>query len=982
MPRLFAAAVGRRPFAAPATRLDRNSIYTHGAPPSGAVHALLPAADAAAEPCVPEPERSAAPKDLHDRLFDAWRAKDWIRLASEARTHVQHSGSPPQLHPVSAAAVSFFRPSEVNLQPGDVERFLGRFARDQLAAYLERDHERERRRLADDALALHCLGALGEAPFDYAGALRALHALATAGRLRQAGKAEQLLSPALFDRIDRIDIALPPWVFELDLCRRVDHVWRTSPIEQKIEQVAAHEGGPLGDSRCECAPEADVCAPQDPCCGEVRYFIGDLLELRDWIHGYKAGEIAYIANVAAGETLSREHEMKRTRELFVEMETTERTSEKRDLQVTSRYSLQREIERQKDNSISAEASTYGSYNAEIYKFGGTASGSYTRTSSEAIREAQEEAVETVRSAVYEIEKQTRTARSERSVTEETEKNAHSFTNSGTTPLVTKYFWVTEQRCAQLYSYGKQLLAEFIIPEPARLYERFAHDRREAAIADRIKPPRGKPPVAPELNFKATDLTGENYKQLCDQWGVKDPRPWPPPSMQISAGFADDGRKNGGPIDLGSVSFDIPGGYEAFQATMTGSASYRPDNFNQGFPQKVEFNGAASLYLSNDIADKTQAAFSPHATGHQDFPVSAWNTDSIGAVITLHLTRQAGVLEAWQASVYALIVAEYEKQMAAYEEKMKPWDAYEAAKDKLRQELIAAERSRHPFFKRELQRAEIKRAVIYLMCQDFSVEGAMIRRAEPCGFPEIDRGRTARKGYDWYFWDRLIDWKRMTYAFFDYFWNPMCDWPQRFDPDEPDALFKAFLRAGYARVLVPVSPAMHVDFLWYVSTHQKWGQLGLPPLNPLDSRWRNVVYELEHAKESAMTRREGHIDAANGDSFLVVKGSDRYWDPVAGAVDGAAVALDIDRELFVECDSYLITGIAPEPGSPAFDPLHPDTMWWRLTLDRPFTGATGTGRLYAMGAKAVAPVFSFDLPTELIWTGAHDVCLPTYPLPPC
>jgi hypothetical protein len=1014
---LMTVAIGRDPMSAPAGLAEAPAIHTHpresailAAPISALRRALASPAtvgdsttDEYREPQegephegAPDPLPAAGPvpgattpdssavgpggtlddedpfEPLHDRLEGEWARRNWRALAAAARRHLQARGPSPSLHGVVAAAVQFFRPRSPGFQPGDVERFLGGFRPEAMSEpyFGEAKLEAERGRLADDALALHCLGMLGRARFDYVGALRAIEALSVSLRLWEMGGDELGIPPALIDRILEMDVVLPAWSFEIDPCRGPKEGWPAeSPLERKIAGVARRDSGPRPKSDCICTTVEEPCMPTDPCCAKVNYYIADLLELRDWTHRYKAGDLAYIENIAAGETRSRDHEMKRTRELFSETEITHRQSETRDLQVTDRASLKREIERQREMSVETEASATGSYNAAVYKGSISATASFAGSASDAVRQAQENAIETVRKAVSEIEKETRTKRSEKITTEETEKNVHAFTNTTDEALVTKYFWVTKECRAQLYSYGKQMVAEFIVPEPARLYERLAHERREAQIAERIKKPRG---VKPPVDLTAKDLNEKNYEQLCEEWGVKDPPAWPPPTKQISDSEVDEWDRDGAGISLDTLRYDIPAGYEAIAMDL---GIVRLEFMSDKNPRKIELYGPDTLYAVAGGTPKSHVDFNPHLTGHHEVRIEASHTTLVDVWVTMSLVRQPGVLETWQKTVFRLLWAEIEKAMA-------PWDDYEKVYRELRRELIEAEQSRHPFFNREIERTELKRAVIYLMCQDFSVNGAMIRKAEPCGFPEIDRTATDEKGYDWYFWDRLIDWKRMAYAFFDYFWNPMCDWPQRFDPDEPDALFKAFLRAGYARVLVPVSPAMHKDFLWYLATHEKWNHQG-PPFGDQDPRWRNVVFELKHANEAAMTAREGRLDVTNGSNTVTIKGSDRYYNPAGtGLPDLAMIALDIDREVYIDGEVYLIVAIALNPGSPSYNILTPDSGWWDLTLDRVYVGATGTGRLYAMGAKAVAPPFSFDMPTELIWAGDKGKCLPAYPLPPC
>lgn len=1002
MSRLLATAVIREPISASPLVLAGAILHTH----PEALAAPSTTSSAA-------PAAGAPPPSLYDQLFAAWQAKDWPGLAAIAKAHLIASGPTPALHWITTAAIAFFDPSAGTIGANDVERFFGGFVAADLAAYLAGPIDDDRARLADDALALHCLGMLGAAEFDYIGALRAIEALRASNEALHQHHG-WTLSPELVRRMTCQDVGLPPWSFEIDPCRGADsdEAWvQDNPLERKLAQVARRDAGPVAGNPCYCTPAEAVCTPPDPCCAKVHYYVADLLELRDWSYRYKASDIAYIEVVAAGESRSRDHKMKRTRELYSETETSARSSEARDLQVSSRFSLQKEIERQREQSLSADASATASYDTKVYSLSASANVSFARSSSEAIREAQETAVETVRKAVSEIEKETRTLRSERITTEETEKNRHSFVNRSATPMVTQYFYVTQERRAQLFSYGKQLIAEFIVPGPARVYEELMKRRRDGRIYGRLgNPPKtGEPPPKPAapleaqtegmtplkpLGFDADSISLDNYAERCTTWGVTPPPEPPLETSSISVAITDQKDHKAG-SHVGDYPFQVPPEYEAVSMALSGSEAnwIRPSQR----PHKVEFKCAGSaLFWSDDRgqADSIQTSLD-HLTGSQSIICDAWHTDFISNTIVITLHRLPSVFTAWQQSVFQPIKDKYDSLAASYRDAVAAAEAAAAAKSaeyyeawaKLERELIESDKVRHPFFNAEILRTELKRSVIYLMCQDFEADGAMIRKAEPCGLPEIDRGRAEALGYDWYFWDRLIDWKLMAYAFFDYFWNPMCDWPLRFDPDEPDGMFKAFLRAGYARVLVPVSPAMQQDFLWYVKTHQKWGPSRHPPRDPSDPRWRNVVYEMQHANQSAMTPREGRIEVTAGSNLAIIKGSDRYWLPTAppaaatGSVDSAAIALDIDREVYIEGGVYRVTAISSGGGGPPYYPLNPNRMWWRVTLDRPYAQASGL-YLYAMGAKAVAPVFSFDVPTELIWAGDGGKCLPTYPLPGC
>lgn len=929
----------------------------------------------------------------HDRLHDAWQRQAWTELVTVAREQLKAHGNVdvPELHPISRAAIDFFRPKGPALAFHHIEAFVRSLDQTALKSYRTSSGPADRNRLADHALARQCLGTLGEGAFDPVAALRALTAFAIAtthASPREGAKTSVNLG--LIRQALHAGVYLPSWSFRIDPCadpKQPGHPPAKVPLEIKLDRIERKRSGPSGEKCCVCEEE-DVCAPQDPCCATIRYYITDLLELRDWTHRYKAGDLAYIEIVAAGEKRKRQHEMRRTRETFAEQETAARSLERRDHQVTERSSLQREIERQADASTSIDASVEASYDSGMYRARLSAAFAADRSTSEALREAQEKAREVVTNAVTEIEKQTRTLRSERVTTEEIEKNTHSFANAGPSPLVTKYFWVTQEKRAQLFSYDKHLITELIIPSPARLFEHLLEARREAEVAKIPKPTAAAPIKPADLPFAATDLTAANYASHALQYGVSSPPAPPDETKSVSASTAYN-KTVWGQKTLTPVQLQVPPDYHAVALSVSGNVDYRSSVFS---PRKIQFtlsNTGVELNVNGNSAPATLS----NLTGDAYVDVIAHNINNFTATLALTVKINATVWVAWQNTVFQAIQASHSEMLAAYQTALEVYDAkwaeYRAACEKLRRELRDKETSRHPFYNREIERTELKRAAIYLLCQNFSTEGAVLPKTEPCGFPEIDRSEADARGYDWYFWDRMFDWKHLSYAFFDYFWNPMCSWADRFDPDEPDALFKAFLRAGYARVLIPVSPDMEEDFLYYASTRQKWGHTGEPPLDPDDPRWRDVVFEMEHASESAMTPREGFIaDAVPGSLTLLLKGSDRYWDPAAnggaGDSDHDAVALDIDRELLIDGAMYLIADIQPslDPNAPLYDENDPNRMWWVVKLSRPYEGVATPRQLYSMGAKAVAPVFSFDLPTDLIWAGAHNECLPSYPLPAC
>lgn len=56
-----------------------------------------------------------------------------------------------------------------------------------------------------------------------------------------------------------------------------------------------------------------------------------------------------------------------------------------------------------------------------------------------------------------------------------------------------------------------------------------------------------------------------------------------------------------------------------------------------------------------------------------------------------------------------------------------------------------------------------------------------------------------------FFEHAFEWDQMQYVFYPYFWARPGGWADRFHARNMDPFLEEFLKAGYARVVVPVRP---------------------------------------------------------------------------------------------------------------------------------------------------------------------------------
>ncbi|WP_199545713.1 hypothetical protein [Streptomyces sp. N35] len=72
-------------------------------------------------------------------------------------------------------------------------------------------------------------------------------------------------------------------------------------------------------------------------------------------------------------------------------------------------------------------------------------------------------------------------------------------------------------------------------------------------------------------------------------------------------------------------------------------------------------------------------------------------------------------------------------------------------------------------------------------------------------PSLDPAKAQRAGRLVRLYEVGLEWEHAAYTLYPYFWSGRADWPEAVLRDDPDPTFAAFLRAGYARMILPVRP---------------------------------------------------------------------------------------------------------------------------------------------------------------------------------
>jgi hypothetical protein len=143
----------------------------------------------------------------------------------------------------------------------------------------------------------------------------------------------------------------------------------------------------------------------------------------------------------------------------------------------------------------------------------------------------------------------------------------------------------------------------------------------------------------------------------------------------------------------------------------------------------------------------------------------------------------------------------------------------------------------------IERAELKKSCIALLAHtdlyaanidDITAEGAAPAFPRPSvpskPNPNIvgsDQGAFIR------FFVQAFEWEHIMYLFYPYYWARRDNWYTSALADNPDPLFAEFLKAGAARVVVPVRPQLEGDVRYFLMTGQIWGGGAMPEITDAD-----------------------------------------------------------------------------------------------------------------------------------------------------
>lgn len=544
--------------------------------------------------------------------------------------------------------------------------------------------------------------------------------------------------------------------------------------------------------------------------------IGDLKVTKQKLLRYEAGEVAHIENVLARERRGRQHRrLRQVEELVVREEEREEES-RRDLQSTERFELESESQQTIKSETTFQAglelsASYGpiSLNA-LAKFASNNSKEESDTNS---TKYAKEVVEKTTSRLLE---RVREERRTRTLEEVEETNTHGFRNDSAQNVTGVYRWVDKIYRQKVVNYGKRLMFQFVVPEPAAFYlfaQRYNYESK-------VLPAKPAAPTAPGTSraLAPQDINRTNYRGLVASTGATDAQPAPADQLVLVKTLSREIPASGNGAQYFAFTnedIEVPKGYQA----VTGWFA-RATTFPEGS------NTTVDVFVGGDYVAGPgyEAVDLGNASGKIGVSMVGYNIRGLAMTIQIQLSLTTESYQAWQLATYKSIMNAYRAQLLDYQERLAAMEIQQGV----------AIGGNNPLLNRETEKEELKRACLILWAgSEIDVLDGVVDRATTSvrtNPPEIIRGNAIDNGTTIDFFERAFDWRNITYALHPYFWGRESTWLDRSTLKSVDPILERFLKAGAATVTVPVQPSFTEAVLWYQLTGDIWTGGPIPELS--------------------------------------------------------------------------------------------------------------------------------------------------------
>ncbi len=554
--------------------------------------------------------------------------------------------------------------------------------------------------------------------------------------------------------------------------------------------------------------------------GIKRMGIADYRKVEQTICCYVPGEVSHIENIMA-----REYKEKSTRRLRRQEDTTTTSSETEIEKLTDTTSTDRFEMNQEVASVIAEDKQVGafveaSYDAKPYSVTAGADFASNTSSEESNSQSVTYAKDVTERALDRVVQKTKKERVVKVIEEFEENNTHGFDNrQGDKHISGVYRWVDKIYKNQVLNYGKRLMYEFMIPEPAVFHNTAIEGVSESANEVIVKPidPRT---VAGGFNLSNFNkITPATYAHWASIYNAEVSEP-PKKGMHIGKAFsyqatvvASDNHER----YAESVELEIPEGYYTTRALARWSHSS-----DGGYTPRT-LAGGYRLIFGNMIAI-------PNHVGKIPVSYSAHGqlSGSVNIVIELKVLPEYEVK--WKIETFNIIIKAYENKLAEYNAKVGDVKKFGV----------------NPGFYRQIENMVLRKNCISYLASHANVGADFLNNRTEIQDFTVNYQDANLETYvaRVKFFEQAFEWNIMSYNFYPFYWADKSKWKELYNVTEfNDPLHRAFLQSGMARVVVTVRPGFEEVVNWYMATGQIWNGGQVPTMD--DELFVSLVEELQN-----------------------------------------------------------------------------------------------------------------------------------------
>ncbi|CAM4341585.1 hypothetical protein [Flavobacterium terrigena] len=557
--------------------------------------------------------------------------------------------------------------------------------------------------------------------------------------------------------------------------------------------------------------------------GLKRLGVAEYMKVVQTVHAYVPGEVSNIENVMASELRHKSiNELTRIEDTTTTSKSQE-VEKISDTTKTNRAEMQTEVARELEKQQSFQAHANFTYDAKAYKLDiGTA---FATNNSQFIsnRQAVTKAQEVTERAMERVQSKITEERILKIIQEVSLTNVHEFDNRGglseTRPqhITGVYRWVDKKMKNQIFNYGKRTMFEFMIPEPAKLH------RLAYANVDTLKAPvdpRKAP--APHTMPNSNSSTKALLEYWANVYGVSLTEE-PQNKEQIL-------KANGSPHSEGGGVFydsnlEILENYEAKSAVLNWYFTKQRNRsgwFEGNYTLTAHFNisNLKGQYIyyntqgSSRSGSNTIAGLNLSETFN--YKVHGQNIGDFSVEIKLQCQPKVSFFNAWKLENFNAIIAAYKVELEEYKAEKARIDAERKANEENQKEAQAN-------FYRIIENDVLKHNCIAYLLQNYLItlgqsftEGDKMLNFKVNLSDDLDKYTATAK-----FLEQAFEWSIMDYTFYPYYWADRKMWQEMYLTENIDTLFRGFLQAGLARVIVTVKPGFEEAVQYFLTTGKVW-----------------------------------------------------------------------------------------------------------------------------------------------------------------